>query len=73
MHPAPELGADFFELRRQLLSDRLAQHRELPAPGFPANVGEAQKVEGLRLALPPIAPVLGHKTAELDQSRLFRV
>jgi len=73
MHPVPELGADFFELRRQLLSDRLAQYRELPAPGFPANVGKAYEVEGLRLALPPIAPVLGRKTAELDQSRLFRV
>ncbi len=73
MHPVSELGSNFLQLCRQLLSDRFAQHRELPASGFPANVGKAQKVEGLRLTLPPIAPVLGRKTTELDQSRLFRV
>ena len=44
MHPVPELGADFFELRRQFLSNRFAQHRELPASGFTTDVGKAQKV-----------------------------
>jgi len=73
VHPSPELGSDCFELRRQFLSNRFAQHRELRASGLTADVGKSQKVEGLRLALTPIAPIPGRKTAELDQPRLFRV
>ena len=73
MHPVPELSSNFFELRRQLFSDRFAQHRELPASGFITDVGKTQKVEGLRLALTPVAPILSRKAAELDQPRLFRV
>jgi hypothetical protein len=38
MHPSPELGSNFFELCRQLLSDRFAQHHELPASGFSADM-----------------------------------
>ena len=72
MHPVPELGSNFLKLCRELLADRFAQHRELPASGFPADVGETQKVEGLRLTLAPIAPVPGRKTAELDPPRLLR-
>ena len=73
VHPLPELGADCFELRRQFLSNRSAQHRELPASGFTADMGKAQKIESPRLALIPVAPILGRETAELDQPRLFRV
>ena len=73
MHPLPKLSSDCFELRRQFLSNRSAQHRELPASGFPANVGKSQKVESPRLTLTPVAPILGRKTAELDQLCLFRV
>ena len=51
----PELGLDFFELCRQFLSNRFAQHRELLTPGLATNVGKAQKVEDLRFALIPIA------------------
>jgi hypothetical protein len=39
--------------------------REASAPGLPANMREAQEVEGLRLAEVPLLPVLGGKSPKL--------
>jgi hypothetical protein len=41
--------------------------------GFAANEGEAQEVEGLRLAEPSLLTALRRKASELDQPGLLRM
>ena len=57
MHALPKLVLHLFQLGKESLSDTLAQHEELAVlPSLPTDVGEAQKVERLRLALPMLLP-----------------
>jgi len=51
--------------------DRLPQHPELPGPGLPTDVREAQEFKRLRLAEPPGLPVPGGEPSELDQPGLL--
>jgi hypothetical protein len=53
------------------LTHRLSQDHEIPLPGPPANVGEAQEVERLRLAFITLAPILFRKTAKFDNPCLI--
>jgi len=61
------------QLGPQPVASRLPAQAEPAVPGAPTDVGEAQEVEGLRLAKP--APLtIGHrKAAELDQASLVRM
>jgi hypothetical protein len=65
---AAEFVSDLFQLRLPPFSHRLPQHRELPLPGIPADVREAEEVEGQGLPVPAIASVLLREAAELDQA-----
>ena len=74
MHALPELVLHLFQLGKESLSDALAQHEELAVlPSLPTDVGEAQEVERLRLALPMLLPAYCGKTPELDQARFVRM
>src|SRR5215469_742579 len=70
--PAPfELIVELAQLAPAPFRDRLPQHPELPGPGLPADVREAQEVERLRLAEPPGLPVPDGEPSELDQPGLL--
>ena len=57
MHALPKLVLHLFQLGKESLSDTLAQHEELAVlPSLSTDVGEAQKVERLRPALPMLLP-----------------
>jgi hypothetical protein len=74
MHALPEFVLHLFQLGGESLSDTLAQHEELAVlPSLSTDVGEAQKVEGLRLALSMILPTDCGKTPELMQARFVRM
>ena len=64
---------DLAQLGPQPVAPRLPVQRELAVPGAPADVGEAQKVKGLRLAKPAPLTVRRRMAAELDQARLVRM
>src|SRR5271166_4547748 len=69
----PKLGFHLLQLRPQPLFDGDAPEPEAPVPRLPANVGEAQEVERLRLCKAPLSPVRSRKAAELDEAGLVRV
>ena len=74
MHALPELVLHLFQLGKESLSDTLAQHEELAVlPSLPTDVGEAQKVERLRLVLSMLLPAYCGKTPELEQARFVRM
>src|SRR5262245_49190195 len=62
------------QFRTQPLAHCLSLHAEASALALPPTaVGEAQEVEGLRLALTTLLPIPSGKPPELDQPRLVRV
>src|SRR4249919_3879132 len=69
----PKLGFHLLQLRPQPLLDGDAPEPEAPVPGLPANVGEAQEVERLRLPKAALSPVRSRKAAELDEAGLVRM
>src|SRR5262249_53044629 len=71
MHASPQFLFQGPQLGLLPLAHRLSQDREVPLPGPPANVREAQEVERLRLALTTLAPILFRKAAKFDDSRLI--
>lgn len=74
MHAHPEFVLHLFQLGKESLSDTLAQRKELAVlPGLSTDVGEAQKVERLRFALPVLLPTCCGKTPEFNQARLIRM
>jgi hypothetical protein len=73
VHASPELGFHLAQLRLQPRPDRLPHHREPSIPLLPADVGEAEEVERLRLPLAGALPIFGRKGPEFQQSRLLRV
>src|SRR6266481_8119312 len=64
---------DLAQLGPQPVAPRLPVQGELAVPGAPADVGEAQEVEGLRLAKAAPFAVCRRMAAELDQARLVRM
>src|SRR5258707_7936338 len=57
----------------QPVAPRLPLQGELAVPGAPTDVGEAQEVEGLRLAEAAPLAVCRRMATELDQTRLVRM
>ncbi len=73
MPAMPKFGFHRIQLRLQPLHNRLPKDRVPPVPLLPADVREAQEVEGLRLA-PTFAPaVLDRERSELQQACLVGV
>src|SRR5215469_1802089 len=74
VHTPLELGFHLTQLGLQPLAYRLPQHREPSvAPLLPADVREAEEVEGLGLPLPAPLAVFGRIGTELQQAGLVRV
>src|SRR5437879_6488799 len=73
MHAFPQFQANRLELRLHPPTDCLPYHHEPSSSGLPANMREAQKVEGFRLPFAPLLPVLGRKASKLQESRFLRV
>ena len=65
--------ADLLQLRPQSVLHRVPKQHEPPRPRLPADVREAQEVEGFRLAMPTLATPLLGEPAEAQQPRLVRV
>jgi hypothetical protein len=74
MHALSEFGLDLLKFPAPLLSDRLADDR-VPSvtPLFPANMREAQEVEGLRSPLISPLSVLDRKRTEFQKPRLLGI
>src|SRR5438552_3581507 len=73
MHTLPQLLLDGLHLRPQAVAARLPFDQELAAPRLAADEGEAEEVEGLRLAEPTPLAVLRRKASKLDQPGLLRM
>ena len=73
VHALPELLLDFCQLRAHALAYRLALHRKVPVPVFPADVRESQKIERFGLPFSSLFPVLLGKSPELDPARFVWV
>src|SRR5215469_550958 len=68
VHAPLELGFHLTQFGLQALAYRLPQHREPPvAPLLPADMREAEEVEGLGLPLPAALSILGRIRPELQQ------
>ena len=66
VHAPSQYGPDLPQLRPHTVRPGLAFDLELTGSGLTANEGEAQKVEGLRLAKPASLAALRRKASELD-------
>src|ERR1700730_145455 len=74
VHSHAQLGSNILQLRCHPFADRLAVHREVARPVVgPTDVGETQKIEGLRLSFSSLLPSLSGITPEFDQARFLRV
>ena len=73
MHTPPQLDFDAQQRGLHALANRLPKHHEPSLLCLPADVREAEEVEGLWLAQTSALSVLGRMASELDQPRLFRV
>src|SRR5919109_26120 len=70
---SPQLVFDLREFGAQALGRGVPMHDEPSCSGASTHVDEAQKLEGLRLPLASLLPVLGSKAPKLQQARLVRV
>jgi hypothetical protein len=73
VHSLLELLLDFCQLPPQALAYRVALHREVPFPVFPADVRESQKIKRFRLPFSSPFLVLLGRSSELDPARLVWV
>src|ERR1019366_7831076 len=74
VHPLAQRLPNILQLGGHPFAYRLAVYREVPLPPAPpTNVGETQKVEGLRLPFPTLLPALGGISPEFDQTSFIRV
>src|SRR5436853_7547174 len=74
MHATTQLRFDLPEPGLPALTHRLPnQHEDVPLPRLATDVGKAEEVERLWLALAPARPLFGRVTTELDQPGLVRV
>ena len=71
MHAPPHLLFDPVQLRPHAVLPGFPFDQEFTPAGFSADEGEAQEVEGLRLAEPSCLAVLGRKASELDEPCLL--
>jgi hypothetical protein len=71
--PLVKLVPDRGQRRSHALLGRQSYDLELPCSVRSTTVRKAQEVERFRSALPPPAPPVDRKPAELDQTRLVRV
>ena len=74
VHAPMQLRSNFLELGRQAFAHRLPAYREVARLVVgPTDVGETQKVKGLRLSFSALFPALSGEAPKLDQARLLRV
>src|SRR5215217_9426767 len=73
MHPPPQPLFDRLHLYPHSIASRLPFDQELAPTCLAADEGEAQEVEGLRLAVPAPLAVFCREASELDQPGLLRV
>src|ERR1019366_7225182 len=74
VHPLAQRLPNILQLGGHQFAYRLAVYREVPLlPAPPTNVGETQKVEGLRLPFPTLLPALGGISPEFGQTDFIRV
>jgi len=73
MHTPPQLDLDPLQRRLHALANRVPKHHEPSLLRLPADVLEAEEIEGLRFTQPSAFSVLGRMASELDQPRLLRV
>jgi len=73
MHAPPQADLHLLQLGLHALANRLPKHHEPSLLCLPADMREAEEVEGLRLAQTGALSVLRRMASELDQPRLLRV
>ena len=73
MHTPPQLDLDPLQRRLHALANRLSKHHEPSLPRLPADVLEAEEIEGLWLAQSSALSVGRRMASELDKPRLLRV
>ena len=73
MHTPPQLDFHLLQFRLHALANRLPKHQKPSLFRLPADVLEAEEIEGLRLAQTTALSVRRRVASELDKSRLFRV
>ena len=73
MHSPPQLDLDPLQRRLHALANRLPKHHEPALPRLPADMLEAEEIEGLWLAQSNALSVGRRVASELDQPRLLRV
>ena len=73
MHAPPQRLLDLHELRPHAVASALPVDQEFAGARLAADEGEAQEVEGLRLAEPAPLPVGRREAAKLDQPGLVRM
>ena len=73
MHTPPQLDLYQLQFGLHAFANRLPKHQKPSLLRFPADVLEAEKIEGLRLAQSSAFSVRRRMASELDQPRLFRV
>jgi hypothetical protein len=73
MHTSPQLDLHLLQLSLHAFANRLPKHQKPSLLCLPADVLEAEKIEGLRLAQTKALSVRRRMASELEESRLFRV
>jgi len=73
MHPSPQLPLDVLKLGPHAVTPGFPLKFESTSAGFAADVGEAQKREGLRFAETTSIAVGRCETTECDQAGLVRM
>ena len=73
VHAPPQFGFHLVELGLQSFANRLPQHRKPSLARLPADMREAEKVEGFRLTQTTALAVGRRMAAKLDQSRFIGV
>ena len=72
MHPLSQLRVNVLQLGCHTFADRLPAYREIALlVARPTDVGETQKVKGLRLPFPTLGPVLGGISPKLYSTPVY--
>src|SRR2546425_12786036 len=74
VHPLAQRFPNFLQFGCHTFADRFPAYREIALRlARPTDVGETQKVKGLRLPFPALRPALGGISPKLNQPRLLRM
>ena len=73
MHARSQFGFYLFEFGRHPLAYRLSEHSKLATPLFPANVREAEEVEGFWFSCATLLSAPSRETAEFQKLRFIRI